>query len=457
MRICVENGTFTLSFMKEGVQKFRGWIDDLLKTSWTACQGTDVLIESPSAMGGYHIAEALRIPYFRAFTMTWSRTRAYPHAFAVPDHKMGGGYNYMTYVMFDQVFWRATASQINRWRRNVLRLESTSLDKMEPHKIPFLYNFSPSVVPPPLDWPEWIRVTGYWFLDDADVGSKKWTPPEDLIKFIDTAHEMHKKVVYIGFGSIVVSDPKTMTRCVIEAVVRSGVCAILSKGWSDRLHVKTSDASQTEEPLPPQIYQINSVPHDWLFQRIDAACHHGGAGTTGASLRAGIPTIIKPFFGDQFFWADRVEALGVGTGVRKFTVDTLTDALCAAATDIKQIDRARILGEQIRSEDGVTTAIESIYRDLEYARSLIKRGPIRDEEEHATIRERANSAFSSTGSLHNAPSEDWSVISDPEDGHRNSLGSASSPERSTKRSSLASAVMSALPGVSQPRSASPQP
>ena len=105
MRICVENGTFTVAFLKEGMAKvcfftftilnvltvylqFRGWIDDLLKTSWEACQGTDVLVESPSAMGGIHIAEALRIPYFRAFTMTWSRTRAYPHAFAVPEHKV---------------------------------------------------------------------------------------------------------------------------------------------------------------------------------------------------------------------------------------------------------------------------------------------------------------------------------------------------------------------------------
>ncbi len=65
-----------------------------------------------------------------------------------------------TYVMFDQVFWRGTAGQINRWRRNTLGLPSTSLDKMEPHKIPFLYNFSPTVVPAPLDWPEWIRITG---------------------------------------------------------------------------------------------------------------------------------------------------------------------------------------------------------------------------------------------------------------------------------------------------------
>lgn len=65
-----------------------------------------------------------------------------------------------TYVLFDQVFWRGTSGQINRWRRNTLGLHGTSLDKMEPHKIPFLYNFSPIVVPPPLDWPEWIRITG---------------------------------------------------------------------------------------------------------------------------------------------------------------------------------------------------------------------------------------------------------------------------------------------------------
>jgi sterol 3beta-glucosyltransferase len=119
--ICVENGMFTVSFLREGVAKFRGWLDELLQTSWLACQGTDLLIESPSTMAGCHIAEALQIPFFKAFTMrgwqassrvhfaperqcanantlstpAWSRTRAYPHAFAVPDVKMGGSYNYM--------------------------------------------------------------------------------------------------------------------------------------------------------------------------------------------------------------------------------------------------------------------------------------------------------------------------------------------------------------------------
>ena len=92
-------------------------------------------------------------------------------------------------------------------------------------------------------------------------------------------------MVYIGFGSIVVSDPKAMTRCVVDAIVQSGVYAILSKGWSDRLVKNVGDAQESPEPLPKQIYPIASIPHDWLFKRIDAACHHGGAGTTGASLR----------------------------------------------------------------------------------------------------------------------------------------------------------------------------
>lgn len=133
--------------------------------------------------------------------------------------------------------------------------------------------------------PELIPVLGYWFLEDAEVSAEKWTPPADLVAFIDDAHALGKKVVYIGFGSMVVSDPRAMTRCVIEAIVESGVYAILSKGWSDRLHVKSMEASEVEEPLPKQIYAITSIPHDWLFRRIDAACHHGGAGTTGASLR----------------------------------------------------------------------------------------------------------------------------------------------------------------------------
>ena len=342
MRICVENGMFTYSFLKEASYKFRGWIDELLTSAWKACQDTDLLIESPSAMAGIHIAEALGIPYFRAFTMPWTRTRAYPHAFAVPEHKMGGAYNYITYVMFDNVFWKAIAGQVNRWRKKELGLRSTNLDKMQPNKVPFLYNFSPTVVSPPLDYSDWIRVTGYWFLDEAS----EWTPPEDLSKFIQQARTDGKRIVYIGFGSIVVSDPAALTKTVVESVLKADVRCILSKGWSDRLG--NHDATVPEVPLPSEIFQIKSAPHDWLFSQIDAAAHHGGAGTTGASLRAGLPTIIKPFFGDQFFFGNRVEELRVGICLKKLNIGVFSRALWEATHSERMIIKAKVLGETIR-------------------------------------------------------------------------------------------------------------
>ncbi|RAL10336.1 UDP-glucose:sterol glycosyltransferase [Aspergillus homomorphus CBS 101889] len=370
MRICVENGMFTYSFLKEASMKFRGWIDDLLSSAWKACQDSDLLIESPSAMAGIHIAEALRIPYFRAFTMPWSRTRAYPHAFAVPEHKMGGAYNYITYVMFDNVFWKAIAGQVNRWRKNELGLKATGLDKMQPNKVPFLYNYSPTVVPPPLDYPDWIRITGYWFLNEGT----DWTPPADLVEFIQRARADGKKIVYIGFGSIVVSDPSALTRTVVESVQKADVRCILSKGWSDRLGDPSS--TKSEIPLPSEIFQIQAAPHDWLFSQIDAAAHHGGAGTTGASLRAGVPTIVKPFFGDQFFFGTRVEDLGVGICMKRLNVALFSRALWEATHAERMIVKARELGKQIRSEDGVNTAIQAIYRDLEYAKTLARQRSI---------------------------------------------------------------------------------
>lgn len=349
----------------------RGWLDDLLATSWKACQGSDLLIESPSAMAGIHIAEALGIPYFRAFTMPWTRTRAYPHAFIMPGQKMGGAYNYVTYVMFDNVFWKTTAHQINRWRNKMLGLPNTTLDKLQTNKVPFLYNFSPFVVPPPLDYSDWIRVTGYWFLDE---GGDKWQPPKELTDFIEKARRDNKKLVYVGFGSIIVPDPAKMTQEVIDAVLKADVRCILSKGWSDR-PVEGAEESGEKKPepsLPSEIFQIQSAPHDWLFKQIDAAAHHGGSGTTGASLRAGIPTIIRPFFGDQFFFGTRVEDLGVGICLKKWGATSFARALWEATHNERMIVKARVLGEQIRKENGVDAAVQSIYRDMDYARQLIQ-------------------------------------------------------------------------------------
>jgi sterol 3beta-glucosyltransferase len=432
MKICVENGTFTMAFLRESMTKFRGWLDDLLISCWHACQGTDVIVESPSAIAGIHVAEALQVPYYRSFTMPWTRTRVYPHAFAVPGHKAGGNYNYMSYVIFDQVFWRASAGQINSWRRECLGLKPTSLDKLEQHKVPFLYNFSPYLVPKPIDWYDWIHVTGFWFLDHADEsGRKEWTPPADLVDFIAKTKQAGRKLVYIGWGSIVVSDAEAMTRTVMQAVEKSGVCAILSKGWSDRLQSSSRgddfNKTEDEEETNPNVFNIQSIPHDWLFPQLDAACHHGGSGTLGASLRAGIPTIVKPYFGDQFFWASQVESLHIGSFVRNFTVDTFAQALLLCTSDVKMIENAKKIGAVIRKEDGVGNAIKAFYGDWEYAYSRIPRGGSLSKDMKrtavavgATAGRSIDEEQSSTPIVAEGEEEDdgldgWSVVSGSED------------------------------------------
>jgi sterol 3beta-glucosyltransferase len=318
-------------------------ISEILVSAWKACQDCDLLIEAPNTMAGQHIAEALRIPIFRAFTMPWTKTRAYPHAFFVPEKKYGGTYNYMSHVMFQASYWSGVAGLVNAWRGTKLGLPPTSPALMQQERIPFLYNFSPSVVSTPLDWDSWIKITGYWFLDE---GGSTYTAPQPLVDFIKKAKDDNKKIVYIGFGSIVIEDASAFTRKIVEAVVDADVRCILSKGWSNRLE---TNSPVSEAPLPNSIFSIDKAPHDWLFSQMDAAMHHGGAGTTGASIRAGLPVIIKPFFGDQWFFAQRVEDLGIGIRLPQIEVDTLAAALKEVTSSPRVIARAKELGEKVRS------------------------------------------------------------------------------------------------------------
>ena len=110
----------------------------------------------------------------------------------------------------------------------------------------------------------------------------------------------------------------------------------------------SEEKKKPEPQLPPEIFQIQSAPHDWLFRQIDAAAHHGGSGTTGASLRAGIPTVIRPFFGDQYFFGARVEDLGVGICLKKWGATSFARALWEATHSERMIVKARALGESIR-------------------------------------------------------------------------------------------------------------
>ncbi|KAG0283595.1 Sterol 3-beta-glucosyltransferase [Linnemannia gamsii] len=390
IELCVENGMFTVSFMREALKRFRGWLDNLMETAWTACQGTDILIESPSAMVGIHIAEALEIPYFRALPFPWTRTRSFPHPFAVAERNLGRGYNYMTFAIMDQVLWKGISGQINKWRKKGLGLAPATLEKIEAHRVPCLYSWSPNLVSAPIDWHSWVHVTGYWFLDNPNLD---WSPPDGLEEFLEA--DPANKPIYIGFGSMVVSDPEEMTKIIVDSVIKAGVRAIISKGWSDKLSSSEKDGpvavvkkditnsnKEKEKVYPSNVYMLKSVPHDWLFPRLAGAVHHGGAGTTAAGLRAGIPIVIKPYFGDQYFWAQRVEEAGVGVWCHDLTVKKLSAALTAITTDDKMIKKAQLMGERIRAEDGVGTAIHHFYHDLPIARERLK--SLQEAKKHLT-------------------------------------------------------------------------
>ncbi|KAK4701533.1 hypothetical protein P7C70_g4700, partial [Phenoliferia sp. Uapishka_3] len=393
MQLMMGGNFFSFSVFRNAFRLLNKSLPDLLETAYLACrENTDVLIGAPNAVAAYHIAEALRIPYFRpvefltlsshaanvvvcsAFAMPWTRNRELPHPFAVPGTSMGGSYNSLTYSLFDYVLWHLASRHINRWRRETLGLPATSFRTMQRHQSPFLYCYSPTVIPPSPDWQQHIHVNGFWFLDEHHSGATPWEPSPALQQFLDLAKREEKKVVYIGFGSIIVPNAEELTRIVTTAVNEAGVFAVVAKGWSSRGSREWVEGTLDQRNIRgsnEHVHFVPNIPHSWLFPRISAAVHHGGSGTTGASLRAGLPTVVVPFFGDQFLFANRVEELGIGTAVRHLTIEHLTAAIVSAVTDAGQISRAKEVGEAVRKEDGVGHAIKSIYRDLAYARSII--------------------------------------------------------------------------------------
>lgn len=206
--------------------------------------------------------------------------------------------------------------------------------------IPALYAISPHVVPPVHDAN--VHSTGYLFLDED------YTPPDDLRRFIEAG----APPVYIGFGSMSSSDPARTVRLVAEALARVGRRGVLARGWSG--------AQGNIPALPDHVYVLDKVSHSWLFPRVEAVVHHGGAGTTAAGLRAGKPTLIVPHMADQPFWGRRVYELGVGPKPlprTKLTLDALTERLRTLLTDSRIQANAAALGERIRAERGVERAV----------------------------------------------------------------------------------------------------
>jgi sterol 3beta-glucosyltransferase len=217
------------------------------------------------------------------------------------------------------------------------------------NRTPTLLGVSPLITPPPPDWGDHIHVTGYWFLDaPAD-----WQPSSALRAFLDAG----APPVYIGFGSMSSRNPQATTQMMIEALKTTGQRGIIHSGWAG-LHA---------EDLPPNIFLLDYAPHDWLFPRMAAVVHHGGAGTTAAGLRAGIPGMVVSHIGDQPYWGRRLHELGVGAAPLKrheLTADKLADAIRTMTSDRAMQSRAAALGERIRTEDGIGNAVKALRKIL---------------------------------------------------------------------------------------------
>ena len=317
--------------------------------SWEACQGTDAIIGGGFPFWGFDIAEKLGIPFYYAYLIPGYPTKEFPHAIT-PSHleKLGGIYNRFSYTLTNLLYWQFFSKPVNKFRKSILNLPPTGIGqnaftKMENANVEYLVGCSPSVMPKPKDWSNRVHLTGYWFLDEPD----NFIPPADLVEFLKAG----SPPVYIGFGSMGGEEAQKISEIALAALAKTNQRGIFLTGWGG---MEKSD-------LPDTVFQIDNIPHSWLFPQMACIVHHGGAGTTAANFRAGVPSVIIPFFFDQQFWAYQAEKLGVSPATidrKNLNVDTLAQAITNAVENQSIQKQAAILGEKIRSENGVARVVE---------------------------------------------------------------------------------------------------
>jgi len=324
-----------------------------------ACEGVDAVgYGALTSFAALSIAEKLGIRYFAAMLLAAFPTRELPSPLFPPGPSWIPGYNRLSHWAADRIIWRMNRESALRLRRDVLGLppwEGWILDTLRKAAPPVLVGVSPTVLPRPRDWAPYLHMTGYWFLDEP-VG---WNPPRALAEFLASG----PAPVCIGFGSMPSADPAGEVQTIVAALQRAGQRGIILSGWAD-LHGHAGE-------LPQTVLAIDSAPHAWLFPRTAAVVHHGGAGTTGAAFRAGVPQVVVPVGTDQPFWAHRVVRLGAGptSGPRKrLTADRLGAAISRGVGDEGIRARARDVGERVRAEDGSARAVEVLERALGGAR-----------------------------------------------------------------------------------------
>jgi sterol 3beta-glucosyltransferase len=350
------------NFMEKGslnpiksIRAIRGMIAPIVmkmaEDAYNACRDTDALIcLGVFSAFGQSIAEALRIPIINIEPTPLLPTKAFAAPSWPIQRDLGGLHNYLSGITMLQV--------VQLWYRPFVRefrgqLGLSTYTAARFYRIfrstPMLSAYSPLIIPHPVDWPDSVHVTGYFFLDSQT----DWQPPSKLKAFLDAGDPP----VYIGFGSMAGRNPEQLARIISEALANSGQRGLLLTGWGG-LHA---------ELMPDNVFMVDSAPHSWLFPRMAAVVHHGGAGTTAEGLRAGVPTVVVPFIFDQTFWGARIKALSLGPDpipLKKLTTDRLAKAINIAVTDSDIRQRAISCGEAIRAEDGTSNAMRIIKQYL---------------------------------------------------------------------------------------------
>ncbi|OWP04459.1 hypothetical protein B2J93_3407 [Marssonina coronariae] len=315
----------------------------------------DAIIANPPCFAHIHCAERLGIPLHLMFTFPYTPTQAFPHPLAnIKKSNVDPGYaNFMSYPLVEMMTWQGLGDLVNTFRVRTLGLEPVSTlwapGQLYRLKVPFTYLWSPGLVPKPADWGPEIDIAGFVFLDLAS----SFKPPEALVKFLDAG----EPPVYIGFGSIVVDEPDKFTKMIFEAVDRAGVRALVSKGWG----------GLGDDNTPDNVYMLENTPHDWLFPKITAAIHHGGAGTTAIGLKCGKPAMIVPFFGDQMFWGAMMSKSKAGPKPvphKELTVDKLADGIKYLLTDEAREAAQKLAADIEKEGDGSKNAVTSFHRSL---------------------------------------------------------------------------------------------
>jgi sterol 3beta-glucosyltransferase len=325
-----------------------GTFAPVLADCWTVARnsGAELIVHNGQILAGPHVAEALGIPAVLAVPLPmYLPTRAFPWPGQQLPTWLPGPLNKATYLGM-----KAPAAMfggvVDTWREHTLGLprrrgRHNPLRRPDGRPAPVLHAFSPTLIPPPPDWPATVHTTGFWFTPPS---------PDPLPEPVEAFLAAGPPPVYVGFGSMTGPDPDTLTATVIAAARTARVRLVLATGWGGLSAVDTAD-----------VLVVGAVDHQRLFPRTAAVVHHGGAGTTATAYAAGRPQVICPFVADQPFWARLAQVGGVAPAPlpqRRLTEAALADALGRAVADAALSANAARLGDRIRAERGVDTAVD---------------------------------------------------------------------------------------------------